>query len=94
MMVFKNLNWCAVSLFITAKSKIIEPAFRTNRPCGGRSNASMVVLAAVVVWRQLRNTSKEDSVHTRTGICAGNYNFVNGTEIAVTLSSPPHLEVY
>ena len=30
-----------------AKSIIIEPAFRTNRPCGGRSNGSMVVLAAV-----------------------------------------------
>ena len=30
-----------------SKSIIIEPALWMNRPCGGRSNASMVVLIAV-----------------------------------------------
>ena len=35
-----------------AKCIIIELAFRTNRPCGGRSNASIDLLDAVIVARK------------------------------------------
>ena len=33
---------------LIAKSIIIEPAFRANRPCGGGSNGSINLLDAVV----------------------------------------------